>query len=122
MNREIQFRGKSEEGKWIYGDLLRIVLGGNIHYYIKPLDGKREEVNLKTIGQFTGLKDCKRIAIFEGDIIEEQISGIKRVVVYSKSGKWALQREGFDNYISLLPEVEGSFVVGDVWGKSAKEK
>lgn len=69
--REIKFRGLSK-GKFIYGDIVRAILGGNIHFYIQPLDSKRVEVEMNTISQFTGLIDVNRYAIYEGDIVKYQ--------------------------------------------------
>ena len=76
MSREIKFRGKSkwsDNHEWVYGDLIRKVLGGNIHLFIKPLDGKEVEVEYKTVGQFIGKRDNSKpigVEIYEGDKIK----------------------------------------------------
>lgn len=64
--REIEFRGKISDGRWVYGDLLNYKAGQ------KTIICEADEsmVAPETIGQYIGRKDNKGNKIFEGDIIE----------------------------------------------------
>jgi uncharacterized phage protein (TIGR01671 family) len=69
MDREILFRGRTESGEWVEGDLHQI----DGHCFIRVDEGF-QSVSIKlvdpaTVGQFTGWKDFQFKKIFEGDVL-----------------------------------------------------
>lgn len=100
MNREILFRGKKSNGRWVYGSL---VVSENIApaIYYNVSKGVADVfdwcyVNPDTIGQYTGLKDKDGNKIFEGDI------------VHLKGGGYGGSDVGKD-YYRVVTFHEGSF-------------
>ena len=65
MNSRI-FRGQTDAGKWVYGGYYKQF---GMHC-IKPDSKIPQEVNPKTVTQYTGLKDSEGRRIFEGDTME----------------------------------------------------
>ena len=79
--REILFRGKRiDNGEWVEGNLItgRWYLNEQEIVAIVPLDNafyphceisEWHEVDPATVGQYTGMRDCRGNRIFEGDIV-----------------------------------------------------
>ena len=107
MIREVLFRGKAKTGlhagEFIYGYYVKDFWRPRKGYGILPIDeeqGGYIEVDPETVGQYTGLRDCKRTEeypegqmIFEGDIIKGWFLHMLPVnaVVAFKDGAFGLE-------------------------------
>ena len=114
MNDRFNFKGQTENGKWIYGSLL--------WYADEPQiwdkEGNNFIVKSETVCQCTGLRDKRHQLIYESDIVTD---GYNNMLVYynretcsfamQKRTKYTLKRFGKNGYevVSLRNLSENHF-------------
>ena len=124
MKREIKFRAKVKyngnhlfSGDWVIGSL--IIKSKGVFIYIIEEDELgniiREfevEVDPETVGQYTGLKDCKGVDIYEGDLVQHEAWNYPFKIIFDKDkARFVCEmKSGLTQYI----DYERMIVIGNI--------
>ena len=128
--REFEFRGKGVYDElWHYGFLWKSPDGKCwIRQFSERIFDKFHfadfEVIPESVGQRTGLRDCKDKEIYGGDIVKFLVDGIKEVSeVFFDEGGFSVNAKNTDpGYKPFLSEIEAE-VIGNVYeGEGENEK
>ena len=110
MSREIKFRAKRlDNNQWVIGYYLPTQYGEKhfIYFALEFLnEHTRIEIDIKTLGQYTGFVDINGIKIFEGDVVH--ISGIGNYEITDIC-------QDFDMLVNAKVEGDLNEIVGNIY-------
>lgn len=99
----IQFRAKSlASGEWVYGGFALVTKDGTDMGMITTRNADIIPVDLDTVSEYTGTKDCEGTSVFEGDVLQvENEYGTEYCYVFydNNSGKWKLRFSDKDTIV-----------------------
>ena len=116
--REILFRGKRiDNGEWVEGYFVNLWL---VHYQkhqpiITDNNAVSYDVDLSTVGQYTGLTDKNGKKIFEGDIMAFTAYGFDYVgTVEFADGSFSVMCEHASPFLDQAVSKHGAYIIGNM--------
>jgi hypothetical protein len=113
---EYKFRGKTKEGKWVYGGYAEYDNGKSIIY---QKNGISYEVLPETVGMFIGIKNKNGKDVYKEDVIKREDGIIAKVEWDNDTASFILKESDGKHWINIKSPLDRNIeIIGNIYDNS----